>query len=100
LTATKKAETLGVVADSSSETLAERLNPERHPFHSTTETLAVLGVDRYTLIEAIHRGEVPATRIGRAWRIPTAWLQAQVGLDEVERHNEAAKNPPPDAPAA
>jgi excisionase family DNA binding protein len=45
------------------------------PFNSVDDTAAVLGLNRKTIYDAIARGEIPATRIGRALRVPGAWLQ-------------------------
>jgi excisionase family DNA binding protein len=58
--------------------LGERL------FATTMETAAVLRYDARTVRRAIEAGEIPAVRAGSTYRIPTAWLRAQIllGADE------------------
>ena len=60
------------------ETLNQRLDPERHPFLTVTEWVEITGMDRLTILKGIERKEIPALKIGRAWRIPTVWARAQV----------------------
>jgi excisionase family DNA binding protein len=50
---------------------------DRH-FGLAPEAAAILELDTRTVIEAIKRGEIPATKVGRQYRIPTAWLRAAV----------------------
>ncbi len=40
------------------------------------ETAAILELDPRTVITAIQRGDIPSTRVGQQYRIPTAWLRA------------------------
>lgn len=49
-------------------------------FATTTECAAVLSYDARTLRKAIEAEEIPAIRAGSTYRIPTAWIRAQVGL--------------------
>jgi hypothetical protein len=62
------------------ETLAERLDPERHPFLTVTELVDLLHMDRVTVLDGIKRDppDIPAVRVGRAWRVPTIWARSQV----------------------
>lgn len=49
---------------------------EECPAFSTVDEVAKkLRVNRKTVYEAIARGEIPAVRIGRALRVPSAWLR-------------------------
>lgn len=41
------------------------------------EASQILQVDQRTLAAALRRGEIPATKVGRTWRIPTTWLREQ-----------------------
>jgi excisionase family DNA binding protein len=50
-------------------------------FATTTETAAVLRYDARTLRKAIEAGEVPAVKAGSTYRIPTAWIRQQAGLE-------------------
>jgi excisionase family DNA binding protein len=48
----------------------------------SVERLAELfEVDRNTVYDAVRSGEVPAVRLGRCIRIPTAWVRARLLLD-------------------
>lgn len=47
---------------------------------TVAETALLLGVHRDAAYDAIHRGELPAIRVGRAIRIPTAKLADLLGL--------------------
>ena len=49
-------------------------------FATTTEAAAVLRCDARTLRKAIEAAEVPATKAGNTYRIPTAWLREQALL--------------------
>jgi excisionase family DNA binding protein len=48
-------------------------------FASVPEAAAFLGVDVRTVRRAIGAGEIPATRVGAAWRVPASWLRQQAG---------------------
>jgi excisionase family DNA binding protein len=66
------------------ETALQRLR--RRLFATTTETAVVLGCDARTVRRAIEAGEIPAVRAGSTYRIPVAWLRAQIraGANEGE----------------
>jgi excisionase family DNA binding protein len=51
-------------------------------FATVTEVSAILSYDPQgrTVRRAIAAGEIPAIRAGSTWRVPTAWIRAQVGL--------------------
>jgi len=49
-------------------------------FATTTEAAAVLDYDKRTVRRGIESGEIPHTRVGATYRIPTAWIRAQVQL--------------------
>lgn len=49
-------------------------------FATTTETAAVIGYDRRTIIKGIEAGEIPAARVGATYRIPTKWIFEQAGV--------------------
>jgi excisionase family DNA binding protein len=53
------------------ETLAERL------FVTPAEAAELLDLDPRTVRAALQRGEIPGTRVGERWKIPTAWLRQQ-----------------------
>lgn len=50
---------------------------------TVAETAAVLGVHRDAAYDAVARGDLPAIRVGRAIRIPTAKLAELLGLPPV-----------------
>jgi excisionase family DNA binding protein len=50
-------------------------------FATTTECAAVLRYDARTLRKAIEEGSIPAVKAGSTYRIPTAWLRQQAGMD-------------------
>lgn len=54
--------------------------PARRPAERLTLTLGeaalAVGASRNALLRAIARGEFPATRVGRAWMVPTLELEA------------------------
>jgi excisionase family DNA binding protein len=54
----------------------------RVTFIAPDDLAARWGLDRKTVLAALHRGEIPATRIGRLWRIPETWVLSR-------------ENPPP-----
>lgn len=49
-------------------------------FADVPETAAILGRDERTVRKAAAEGEIPATRVGQKWLVPTAWLREQAGL--------------------
>ena len=56
---------------------------DERPWVTVAELAAILGVADRTAYEAVRSGEVPAFRIGRQYRIPTARLRALLGLEDV-----------------
>ncbi|MEV0590657.1 helix-turn-helix domain-containing protein [Nonomuraea cavernae] len=52
----------------------------QRPTMTVREAAAVLGVDRGAACAAVHRGELPALRIGRKILIPTAPIRAMLGM--------------------
>lgn len=40
------------------------------PWYSLTETAALLGISRPTVVRLIARGDLPGERIGRRWYVP------------------------------
>jgi excisionase family DNA binding protein len=51
-------------------------NDEEHPaFNTVDEVAKELRANRKSVYDAIARNEIPAVRIGRAIRIPSAWLR-------------------------
>ncbi|MEU7767918.1 excisionase family DNA-binding protein [Nocardia sp. NPDC049190] len=53
------------------------------PTLSVIDAGRVLGVGKTTIYEAIRSGEVPSFRVGRRVRVPSAWVRAQLCLDDV-----------------
>ena len=49
-------------------------------FADVPEAAALLGRDERTVRKAAAEGEIPATKVGQKWLIPTAWLREQAGL--------------------
>lgn len=62
--------------------LREDSIPPGRLFLSVPETSVILDLDRQgrTVRRAIEAGEIPAIRVGPQWRIPVAWIRAQVHL--------------------
>ncbi len=48
--------------------------------YTVEEVAAELRIGRSAAYEAVRRGEIPAVRVGRAWRIPRHQLEALLGL--------------------
>jgi hypothetical protein len=57
------------------QTAIERL--QGRLFASTTEVCAIIGCDVRALRRGIESGDVPATRVGQRYYIPTAWIREQ-----------------------
>jgi excisionase family DNA binding protein len=64
-------------------------------FATTTETAAIFRYDTRTVRRAIEAGEIPAVRAGTTWRVPTAWIRAQIDLGM-----DAGRSGEPAPPAA
>lgn len=50
-------------------------------FAEVPEVAQLFETDARTVRAAIGRGEIPATRVGQRWRVPTAWLRQAAGLE-------------------
>ncbi len=50
---------------------------------TVAEAAKVLGIERSAAYDAVHRGDIPALRIGRRILVPTAPIRAALGLDPV-----------------
>lgn len=50
-------------------------------FVSVQELAEVFDYDERTVRQAIKDGQIPATKVGATWRVPTAWVRAQALLD-------------------
>jgi excisionase family DNA binding protein len=50
---------------------------ENRMFFKVHEAADVLGLDERTVRRAVTAGEIPSTKIGAQWLIPTAWLREQ-----------------------
>lgn len=46
---------------------------------TVAEVADALSVSRWTIYDRIHRGEIPTIQVGRAKRVPRAWLSDQAG---------------------
>jgi excisionase family DNA binding protein len=57
--------------------------PERL-FASVPEVAEILGSDPRTVRRALEAGQIPGTKVGAFWKIPTSWLrQAAEGGGDV-----------------
>ena len=54
---------------------------------TAAEAMDILGVGKNTMYRLLKTGELPAVRIGRAWRINLENLQAFLALPSVSRLN-------------
>jgi excisionase family DNA binding protein len=52
-------------------------------FLTVPQTARLLGCDERTVRKSIGRREIPATKVGAQWRVPTWWLRAQIRPPEV-----------------
>ncbi len=50
--------------------------PAAPEFIRVSEAARVLDVNRNTLYRGIEAGLIPAVKVGRVYRIPSAWLEA------------------------
>lgn len=46
------------------------------------QVATALGVNIKTVLNAIQDGEIPCTKLGRAFLVPTAWVLRQAQLEE------------------
>jgi excisionase family DNA binding protein len=77
------------------ESLMIELDPAVKPTMSVDEFAAITGVSRSSAFAAVHAGEVPAIRLGKRIRIPTAAVRRMLALDDPVLVNGGG-----DAPAA
>ncbi len=49
-------------------------------FAEVPEAAAILGRDERTIRRAAAAGDIPATRVGKQYLIPTEWLRQQAGI--------------------
>jgi excisionase family DNA binding protein len=47
------------------------------PFTSPDGLAERWDLDKKTVLNAIDRGEIPCTKVGRRWLIPMTWVEAQ-----------------------
>lgn len=43
-------------------------------YYTTVQAAELLGLHRNTILKHIDRGEMPAVKVGRNYRIPAEWL--------------------------
>jgi excisionase family DNA binding protein len=58
------------------------LDPAEVPFMRPAQVAATLGVNLKTVLAAIHADEIPCTKLGKAFLVPTAWVVRQAQLDD------------------
>jgi len=73
--------TIKVSADAQRQVLADL---DGRLFASVPEAATVLRSDQRTVRRGIAAGEIPATPVGRVWRVPVAWLRKVAGLEPAE----------------
>jgi excisionase family DNA binding protein len=73
--------TVRVSADAQRQVLADL---EGRLFASVPETAVVLRSDQRTVRRSIAAGDIPATAVGRVWRVPVTWLRRAAGLETSE----------------
>jgi excisionase family DNA binding protein len=49
-------------------------------FATVPETSVVLRADEPAVRRMIAAGDIPATRVGRVWRVPVSWIRTAAGL--------------------
>ena len=49
-------------------------------FADVPQAAAILGRDKRTIRRAAEAGEIPASKVGNKWMIPTQWLREQAGV--------------------
>lgn len=57
------------------------LDPTETPFLRPAQVASALGVNVKTVLGAIQAGDIPCTKLGRAFLVPTAWVVRQAQLD-------------------
>ena len=53
-------------------------------FASVPEAAIVLRSDQRAVRRGIAAGDIPATAVGRVWRVPVSWLRQVAGLETTE----------------
>lgn len=73
--------------------------PEERPTVTVEEAAQWLGIGRSAAYVAAQRGEIPAIRLGRLVRIPTAALRVLLALDPPpDADTDCTPEPPPPGP--
>lgn len=49
-------------------------------FADVPQTAGILGCDERTVRKAAAAGEIPASKVGNKWMIPTSWLRERAGI--------------------
>jgi excisionase family DNA binding protein len=73
--------TIKVSAEAQAQVLADL---DGRLFASVPETAVVLRSDQRTVRRSIEAGDIPATAVGRVWRVPVSWLRKAAGLETAE----------------
>lgn len=60
-------------------------DPSAEPTITVARVALILGIGVRTAYDAVVRGEIPAIRVGRTVRVPTARFLAESGLDKQSR---------------
>lgn len=54
-------------------------------FATVAEAAGVLRCDARTVRRMITEGEIPATKVGKSYRVPVEWLRREVAKGNLER---------------
>lgn len=65
-------------------TLAELVAADMPPTITVEEAADIVGISRAAAYRAVHKGQIPALRIGRRLLVPSASLLEMLGLDVIE----------------
>lgn len=65
-------------------TLAELVAADMPPTITVDEAADIVGISRAAAYRAVHKGQIPALRIGRRLLVPSASLLEMLGLDVIE----------------
>jgi excisionase family DNA binding protein len=49
-------------------------DPEQTPFLRPRQVADILGVDLKSVLNGVHYGAIPCTKLGRTFLIPSAWV--------------------------
>lgn len=58
-------------------------------FWTVKEFAEIARVDRRAVSRGISNGEIPATRVGRQYRIPTTWIEQQSLAHKRDKSDES-----------